>query len=445
MAKMVPRPTTSSNKTIRGTLLTGIAILAVAATSIVCLFGPQNLEAECRSPINSNQLLICLSSVNPHIAGFRLEDKDASKITLLRTHQEEPRISDATLLTSINSLTGRSFESTETVVVKYSARQLLKWFSDVTSDPGVWITAVDLDEATSTIMVFTPDSDPRVEPRILAHTRELGIPSDAVQITRYAEEEITDILEFQEIGSKRTDRRLVPLTGGVRIQSADGRNSSACSIGLLASYGESSTGGKEGFFTARHCGSYDSLYAYGNQGQRYTISVESLPAPPGGPDVQFVETIGEDEDALAIGYITRPSRTRGASSRRNLEGRTPGPATPYFVVSGAEVSLMGDRVEKVGFSSGWTAGLVTRTCVWMIVEHRAYPCLDHVELEAAPGDSGGPVFALNNDGTVNARGLLMAGDSAGQVVLVIPFWDMVNAVFDRFDGLQIIPASTPVE
>ena len=82
-------------------------------------------------------------------------------------------------------------------------------------------------------MLFTPVTDPKVEPRILAHTRALGIPRDPVQIARYAEEEITDIFEFQRDDSENADRELVPLTGGVKIQSADGRNGSACSIGFI--------------------------------------------------------------------------------------------------------------------------------------------------------------------------------------------------------------------
>ncbi|HLL48529.1 MAG TPA: hypothetical protein VK399_17645 [Longimicrobiaceae bacterium] len=94
---------------------------------------------------------------------------------------------------------------------------------------------------------------------------------------------------------------------------------------------------------------------------------------------------------------------------------------PLFKIVAAEYNhpAVGDLLNKVGRSTGWTRGIVSRTCVERKTDYsdRILRCQDHVYMGAAFGDSGSPVFKVNSDGTAILYGMLWGFDSStGEVI-----------------------------
>src|SRR5205823_2733612 len=67
-------------------------------------------------------------------------------------------------------------------------------------------------------------------------------------------------------------------------------------------------------------------------------------------------------------------------------------------------SVVGDVVNKVGRTTGWSQGQVTATCVDVIVlgSLNADVCQDEVSASVGAGDSGSPVFAITSGNDVHA-------------------------------------------
>jgi len=84
--------------------------------------------------------------------------------------------------------------------------------------------------------------------------------------------------------------------------------------------------------------------------------------------------------------------------------------SPYWYIDAEAQSVLVDTgVHKVGRTTGWTYGAVTQTCVdrqsklstWIV-------CSDNTNLFGQGGDSGSPVFIVNNSVSVTFVGTLFA-------------------------------------
>lgn len=87
---------------------------------------------------------------------------------------------------------------------------------------------------------------------------------------------------------------------------------------------------------------------------------------------------------------------------------------PTFTIAAEQGrSVLGQKLNHVGRTSGWTSGLVTATCVDVSVTDSDITqlCQDFVDAYVAGGDSGSPVFGLNTDGTVFLAGILWGGST----------------------------------
>jgi hypothetical protein len=78
------------------------------------------------------------------------------------------------------------------------------------------------------------------------------------------------------------------------------------------------------------------------------------------------------------------------------------------VAAGAKI---GDVLNKIGRTTGWTRGTVTRTCIDVNVDgsNLTMLCQHMVAAAAASGDSGSPVFRQSPDGTAALAGILWGG------------------------------------
>jgi len=117
-------------------------------------------------------------------------------------------------------------------------------------------------------------------------------------------------------------------------------------------------------------------------------------------------------DASLARYLPGVQATVGAIARTTLRGLTAGSLTiddadPSFTITDRQpFSLIGQTLDKVGRTTGWTVGTVALTCVDFFVGDSdvAMLCQDAMLSGIGGGDSGGPIFesqaAFTSDVTV---------------------------------------------
>lgn len=79
----------------------------------------------------------------------------------------------------------------------------------------------------------------------------------------------------------------------------------------------------------------------------------------------------------------------------NQSGSTVLAANSWFLINEElpnTALVYGVDVNKIGATSGWTAGFIQQTCVDIIYQTYAYLCQWQVAAVSRPGDSGSPVF-----------------------------------------------------
>ena len=96
-----------------------------------------------------------------------------------------------------------------------------------------------------------------------------------------------------------------------------------------------------------------------------------------------------------------------------------------FSIEGQGPATIGQTANKVGRTTGWTQGEVTRTCVNTGVSGSNFVllCQDFVENDGqivAGGDSGSPVFRIKSGGGVTLLGNLWGGNSSGTQFVYSP-------------------------
>lgn len=99
------------------------------------------------------------------------------------------------------------------------------------------------------------------------------------------------------------------------------------------------------------------------------------------------------------------------------------PTTPNYRIAGTQAApVLGQTLNKVGRTTGWTQGKVVATCENVDVSDSDITqlCQSMVGAFVAGGDSGSPVFGLNTDGTVFLGGILW-GSSTDLVTNEVQF------------------------
>ena len=97
-----------------------------------------------------------------------------------------------------------------------------------------------------------------------------------------------------------------------------------------------------------------------------------------------------------------------------------------FTITGDGVAAVGDAANKVGRTTGWTQGTVTRTCVDTGVSgsNIVLLCQGFVENDKAQivggGDSGSPVFRIDGGDNVTLLGNLWGGNSSNTLFVYSP-------------------------
>lgn len=138
-------------------------------------------------------------------------------------------------------------------------------------------------------------------------------------------------------------------------------------------------------------------------------------------DVVLVNTTHLTAANWDLGGIARTTtRGTGPSSGGSL---TINSTTPRLALSGTSSFFVGDSLEKIGARTGWTAGVVTATCVYHTDGGTFGRVCDGVVAAGANhGDSGSPVFWKNGAGNYFLMGILWGGAGETDTVNSTEFW-----------------------
>jgi hypothetical protein len=295
---------------------------------------------------------------------------------------------------------------------QFTYAQLAGWFGQASrsalAERGV--VYADLDEASNRVTIGVENADAGGRARALL--KRLGVPDGAVLVR-----------ETRPVRPVATLRdRVRPVGGGLQINFGN----FICSLGFNAL-----RNGVASYITASHCtdvqGGTEGTKHY-QQDRFHTntlIGTEAADptyftggACPAGRRCRY-------SDASRGKYASGVSQTLGRIARTTSRGSLTGSLTisgtnPALTVNGERAnSLVGQTVNKIGRTTGWTFGKIVATCVATNVSGSDITqlCQTFVNAGVDAGDSGSPVFAWSSgSSTVRLAGILWGGSGTTQFV-----------------------------
>jgi hypothetical protein len=373
----------------------------VITGSVATTPDPQDADAE----------LIRLTGNLDGFAGLYLE---SGKVIVRRTNISAERAAPATTRAAINAIgSGDSVEIRERPA-RFDFPQLYGWKRSLTAASAEMPSGfVDLDEVNNVIVVgIEPGADRSSVDRVISRLR---IPTEAIEVVYESLPTITQNL-----------RQLVrPLRGAAgtdydRFNMFEGN----CTIGLTVAVQLDYW--YKAFLTNSHCSSTMAGIPSPSDTSTYTNA----------EDTQNVFIVGREyyditpfqngacpifkacrwADVALVRIYDTVSTVRGSIARTTFASppgvAQPGsividPTAPFQVVGLLKPIPMSASVNKIGRTTGWTQGLVNRTCVntsaaghsvYLLCQYRANGYVDD-------GDSGAPVFQVVSGNSVRMVGL----------------------------------------
>lgn len=257
------------------------------------------------------------------------------------------------------------------------------------------ITMIDIQEDRNKILVGVDNND-EIE-KISALFKKMDLPAGMIQIEVYAQD--VEVRTLQERANPT-----YPLVGGLQISGAG-----TCSLGVNAY-----VNGVYGFLTASHCAS--------------TIGTTVTTSGFYQPSFNTSHLIGyeqADPPAFACAYSAkcRYSDTTFVAYNPSVSSLFGALAKPVALSSRSNTNLniydssfldisdsffsaaLNDTIYKIGRTTGYQSGRVTNTCYDSTSGASVvFLCQTKASVYNVEGDSGGPVFSMNADGTVNYLG-----------------------------------------
>ncbi|CAN7773832.1 hypothetical protein LJR290_007676 [Variovorax sp. LjRoot290] len=331
---------------------------------------------------------------------------------------------------------------------RYTWSDLLAFKSgmrDVLALPDV--TFLDADERAGVVTVGI--AKPEARSKVLEFAGAVGLPPDAWQIV---------VSPYRDRYADLTDQ-FRPMVGGIQLKNDAGPLaflgfSGLCTLGVVAD-----RGGATGFITNSHCtrvqGGTEQTNYYQNGRVPFSLDyvahestdpawTASLAGCPSGSlcrrsDAAFaVIDIGNQNGIL--GSVARPTTLCSSGFPCSIAMGSP---TARITLTGASAApLLGTFVSKVGRTSGWTGGLIVRTCVDVGQSGSSFVVLCQSEFGngSAPGDSGSPVVAVpasTPSGSSPVNGTLV-GILWGGMGLTSTF-SPISAVVAELGGIRLFP------
>ena len=276
------------------------------------------------------------------------------------------------------------------------------------------VVFTDADETSGRFVVGVLDRD--VEGLVRGRLRALGVASQDV-----------DVVETDAIFALASLRDRAPdIRGGLQINFSQ----YLCSIGFIASMD-----GDDGFVTASHCsdrqGAVDGTTYYQPSSQVPNSFIGNEIADP--PYVRNSSGCPKGRKCRRsdANFSSRGADTRtfslGKIARTNAPGSGSLEIAGTLSIAGEDEAIVGDLVDKVGRTTGWTRGRVSNTCVNTGVSGTSIVLLCQTWVESigggaivAGGDSGSPTFIDLGSGSATLVGGLWGGSSDGTLLVYSP-------------------------
>lgn len=301
-------------------------------------------------------------------------------------------------------------------VGEYDFRQLLVWRvaarATMAHDAVVFL---DIDETANRLRIGV-DREHAVQATaaVEATLAALGLPAEAVVI------EPTDPI----VPMATLRERVRPVPGSMQIRFSN----FVCTLGFNAD-----REGVVGFVTNSHCSddqgsTTGTVYLQPNTPEDNRIGEELLDPPyirgldncPQGRVCRYSDSLFAGYDAAGDQEMAKIARTTGPNNGSlDIDD-----ANPRFTITATGSSVVGEVVNKIGRTTGWTQGEVLATCVDVSVagSNITQLCQDRVGAAVDGGDSGSPVFAWDGTGdNVELRGILWGGSFDGSSFTFSPF------------------------
>jgi len=334
--------------------------------------------------------------------------------------------SRADAVRALGGYLGARASEVKVLEARYGWQQLQKWQDDATQDafevPGT--VFVDNDETSNRVRigVENPNAIGQVRAALARHL----IPDDAVIIEKA--DPIVQVATLQNV----VDR---PVRAGVQINFPG----FLCSVGFNATLGT-----EKSFVTASHCTNTQG----GVESTPYWQPLQSVNGTQIATEVadpQYVKGSGQgcprnklcrQSDASRAAYINGANQALGLIARTNAANNGNLDIIGSFNIAEDDCGnapkiggclAVGATVNKVGRTTGWSAGAITNTCVNTGVSGSRIVqlCQTFVNAAVGGGDSGSDVFQVtsgttNGSPNVKLAGILWGGNTSGTQFVFSP-------------------------
>jgi len=249
------------------------------------------------------------------------------------------------------------------------------------------------------------------------------VPDDAVIVDQV--EPIVQVASLQNM----LDR---PVRAGVQINFPG----FLCSVGFNAT-----SGGQKSFVTASHCttkqgGVENTPYYQPLQSVDGTVIAREVADPaytklagcPGGKTCRY-------SDASRAAYVNGANQALGLIAKTSAANNGSLEIVGSFTITADDCTTtlggclaVGATLNKVGRTTGWTAGTLTNKCVNTGVQGTRIVqlCQNFVSAGVGGGDSGSDVFQVVSTPNVKLAGVLWGGNSSGNQFVYSPFANVVR-------------------
>lgn len=271
--------------------------------------------------------------------------------------------------------------------------------------PGV--VFVDLDEARNRVTIGVQTTS--VTGRARATLAGLRVPDDALNFVQSA-----------PIVQAATLRNAVsPRVGGLQIHFGN----FLCTLGFNAT-----RSGQNSFITNSHCTNRQGR----TDGTQYYQPLSSTPNSFIGTEVDDPGYFRNGacpkgarcrySDAARAAYATGVAFDMGGIAKTTAANNGSLTIAGAFNVTSEASGTVGQTANKVGRTTGWTAGRISNTCVTTGVSgsNNVLLCQTFVEAGVGGGDSGSPVFRITSGDNVALLGILWGGSSDGSLFVYSP-------------------------
>ena len=354
----------------------------------------------------------------PGFGGYYLSQDGTPTVYLTRGSSRAPA---EAMLSGYLSARGQGVAAVRVVEAQYNWKQLQRWQegASVEALDVAGAVFVDNDETTNRVLIGVEDMGTAGQVRAAA--ARAGVPSEALTIRQVPP--VVQVATLQNV----IDR---PIRAGVQINFPG----FLCSVGFNAN-----SGTQRSFITASHCttkqgGVENTPYYQPLQSVDPTLMATEVADPvyvkngPGCPKGKMCRY----SDAARANYANAANQGLGLIAKTSAANNGSLDITGSFTITADDCGTtggclpVGTVVNKVGRTTGWTAGAITNTCVNTGVQGTRFVqfCQTFVTAGVGGGDSGSDVFQITSGTSVKLVGILWGG--SGSSFVYSPFGNVTR-------------------